>query len=141
MSNVIQFPKPAPTPGPEVAHKIDTAIKLYAASRWTRQQLMTYIANILDSYKISRMQVRNYSVRKVEPVDFGFTYPVVMIEANEKIYTQCPVCDSRESLYVSGESPVIEVWCADCGCIYRKESTDEKTCKSSRSVDMDRGNN
>lgn len=120
-------------PGPEVREEIHAAIGRYAAidwdpgatvndltNMWNRQDMMTLISDILDSYSITRLHVRNYEVRKVRPA-FNFKYPVIIIEAPDGSYKNCPVCNSEDDRYLSGEAPVIKTWCMQCSCIYRKE--------------------
>ena len=107
-------------PGPEARDKLDTAIQLYAQGKWHRQRMMTFIAMVLEGYKVTRLAVRNYTVRRVEPVELDFPYPVVLIEADREVHKACPACRSDDWRYLAGEAPVAKAWCMSCGCIYRR---------------------
>jgi hypothetical protein len=133
MSTILTFP------GPEAREKVDTAVHLYAVGKWTRQRMMTFIAMVLDSYKVSRLAVRNYTVRRVEPVELDFPYPVVLIEAGREAHKTCPACSSDEWRYLAGEAPTVKAWCLDCGCIYRRGvSRNAETDKGGNGLDMGR---
>jgi len=57
MSKIYSFPDQS------VRSFIHNAIKLYATGRWSRQQMVSEVFNTLNQYKVSRLNVGDYSVR------------------------------------------------------------------------------
>lgn len=126
MSKVIPFP------GPGDRAFIHDAIQLYAKGKWTRQKMMTAVEKALKLYEVTKLSVKNYTVKLDAPVVTSIgTFSVVIIEAKKGIFKQCPACGHTGSRYISGEAPVITVWCMRCSGIYRKEVPHEKVGKSS----------
>lgn len=129
--------KTIPFPGPADRSFIHNSIQLYAKGRWTRQQMMTAVAKALNLFGVKKLPVNNYTVKLDVSVATSIgTFSAVTIEAPKGTYKHCPACTHNGRRYISGEAPVITVWCMNCSCIYRKEVKHEKTCKGSRSMDL-----
>lgn len=117
---IYQFPTPTDR------QRCHTALQLYAAGRWTRQQMMTHIVGVMDKYRISTLRVGNFSVRKADPVVTSTgSWPVVVVIADKQAYDRCPVCEDKQFDYLAGEAPELTVFCRGCGSIYRKVVKDE----------------
>ncbi|SHH43573.1 hypothetical protein [Desulforamulus hydrothermalis] len=109
-----------PFPNQSVRALVHSVIQMYAAGKWTRQQMMSQVHDTLRQYGISRLNINNYNVRIVEPViTSAGVFPVVIIEGGEvSASIGCPACHSREAGYLAGDSTVT-VMCRSCGCIYQ----------------------
>lgn len=109
-----------PFPNQSVRALIHTTIKLWAAGKWSRQQMMSQVSDTMGSYGCSKLAINNYTVRVDTPVITNIgKFPVVTIEAKGVTNgSTCPVCRSKEYGYLAGEN-VITAMCLDCGCIYR----------------------
>lgn len=114
MATVHQFPNQA------ARALIHSVIQLYAAGKWTRQQMMSQVHDTLKQYNITELNINNYTVKIDAPVITGLgEFPVVIIKAREVSRDiGCPACYSREAGYLAGDA-VITVMCRDCGCIYQ----------------------
>lgn len=128
--------KPFPTPDDRV--QCHTALQLYAQGKWDRQEMMSFIADVMDKYGISQLRVNNFSIRKTDPIITSTgSWPVVIVIADKQSYGTCPVCGQAEFGYLAGQAPEVTAMCRGCGSIYRREVVeDERTEKGSRSVDM-----
>lgn len=117
-----------PFPNQSVRALIHTVIQLYAAGKWTRQQMMSQVHDTLRQYGVTKLTVNNYTVRVVEPViTKAGTFPVVLIEGGEvSASIGCPACHSREAGYMAGDA-VVTVMCQDCGCIYSFHARKEES--------------
>jgi len=104
----------------------------YARGTITRQEMMSWVAGILDSYGVTKMYLDGYRVRKLDSiVTRRGVFPVVVVEATRTVKDgRCPACGSCHDRYLAGEAPEITVWCMSCECIYQKEVPHEATGKS-----------
>ena len=115
-----------PFPNQSTKALIHTIIKLYAAGKWSRQQMMSQVHDTMQQYGITKLNIDNYSVKVDAPVITSVgEFSVVIIEAREVSQgIGCPVCHSREAGYLAGDN-LVTVMCQDCGCIYQFRHREE----------------
>ena len=93
--------------------------------------MMSHVSNILDKYRVSRMAVNNYTVKKARPIETVLgIWPLVLIEPDRKPHRACPVCRENEWGYLAGEAPAVTAFCRGCGAIYERVMQSEKIGKS-----------
>ncbi len=99
---------------------IHSVIQLYAAGKWTRQQMMDRIHQTMKQYGCTTLHFENFTVRITEPVVTSMGQFNVAIIESHSISSRlgCPVCYSAEAGYLAGDK-VITAACRDCGCIYK----------------------
>ncbi|MFZ5688630.1 MAG: hypothetical protein ACOY9Y_10745 [Bacillota bacterium] len=123
MAKVYQFPNQS------TRALIHTVIQLYAAGKWTRQQMMSQVHDTLKSYGITRLDIDNYTVRVAEPVVTSIgKFPVIIIEAKQISESlNCPACrNARDAGYLTGDA-IVTVMCRRCGCIYSFHARKEES--------------
>lgn len=99
---------------------VELYISAYARDKINRQEMMSWVAGILDTCGVTKLNLDGYRVRKAGSITTRKgTFPVVLIEATRTTTeTICPVCGSCLGRYIAGEAPRITMWCRDCGSIY-----------------------
>ncbi|HZK52629.1 MAG TPA: hypothetical protein VFC84_00275 [Desulfosporosinus sp.] len=102
---------------------IHNLINHYAHGKCSRNDLMRWIANIIEKYGIQRMPIFGYSVRILQ---YYKDLPIISIEG-AKVVDTCPGCSAgtnharylrteKEDLH--GTHDIVSVTCLECGCVY-----------------------
>jgi len=107
----------------EDRQNIHNIINHYAHGKCGRNDLMRWVAHIIEKYNIKRMPVFDYSVRVLT---YYGDLPIISIEGAE-ITDSCPGCGAgtniarylrteKEDLH--GSHDTVSVTCLECGCVY-----------------------
>jgi hypothetical protein len=102
---------------------VHNLINHYAHGKCSRNDLMRWIAHIIEKYNIKHMPIFNYSVRILT---YYKDLPIISIEGAE-VSNTCPGCGAgtsgarylrteKEDLH--GGHDTASVTCIDCGCVY-----------------------
>lgn len=116
-------------PTTEDRTNIHNLIGTYAQGKITRNDLMRWIAQIINKYpNISRMPVNSYTVRILS---YYKDLPIISIEGAE-LSDSCPTCGAgtKDARYLRTEKEnlgldydLVSVTCLECGCVYTVKGT------------------
>lgn len=101
---------------------IHNLINLYTKGKCSRNDMMRWIAHIIEQYGVTRIPVFGYSVRILQYYD---DLPIISIEGAQ-FSDECPTCKSEtETRYLRTEEEnhdkdydIIIVNCLTCGCMF-----------------------
>ena len=102
---------------------VHNLINHYAHGKCSRDDLMKWVANIIEKYKIKRMPIFGYSVRILT---YYGDLPIISIESAE-VSDTCPGCGAGIGVarYLRTEQEnhnedydVASFTCLGCGCVY-----------------------
>lgn len=111
---------------------VHNLINHYAHGKCSRDDLMRWVDNIIEKYKIKRMPIFGYSARILT---YYKDLPIISIEG-AKITDTCPGCGAgtnvarylrteKENLHEGHD--IVSVACLECGCVYMAEAPNGRT--------------
>jgi hypothetical protein len=101
---------------------VHNLINDYAHGKCSRNDLMRWVANIIEKYNIKRMPIFNYSVRILT---YYGDLPIISIEG--PLSDHCPTCGAgigatqylrTEQENLSEDYDIASFTCLECGCVY-----------------------
>lgn len=124
MPNMTHMPTTFQFPSLENRTNVHNLIAMYAKGNISRNDLMLWIAQIINKYpNIQRMPINGYSVRILS---YYKDLPIISIEGAQ-LSEQCPCCGagSNDAKYLRTEQENFDrdydlesVTCLECGCVY-----------------------
>lgn len=110
-------------PTPEDRQHVHNLIGHYAHGKCSRNDLMRWVAKIIEKYNLTHMPIFGYSVRVLT---YYKDLPIISIES-ANVSDTCRGCDSgtaharylrteKEDLH--GSHDIVSVTCLECGCVY-----------------------
>lgn len=102
---------------------IHNLINHYAHGKCSRDDLMRWVANIIEKYNLKRMPIFGYSVRILT---YYKDLPIISIEGAE-VSDTCPGCGAGSNVarYLRTEQEnlqedydIASFTCLECGCVY-----------------------
>lgn len=122
-------------PTPEDREHIHNLINLYAHGKCSRNDLMRWVANIIEKYNLTHMPIFGYSVRILT---YYKDLPIISIEG-AKVVDACPGCGAGTSLArylrtekenLHGDRDIVSVTCLECGCVYMVSASNGRESKA-----------
>lgn len=111
-------------PSIEDRTNIHNLIGMYAQSKISRNDMMHWIAQIINKYpNIQRIPVNGYSVRIIS---YYKDLPIISVEGAQ-LAKKCPCCgaETKDARYLRTEKEnlgfdydLVSVTCLECGCVY-----------------------
>jgi len=99
--------------------RIHDLVRLNAYGKLSRVHMDEVISQILYNYKLSKIHMDGYTVRRGEPIQTPIgEWPVVHIEAHRTADgPNCPECGGKPG-YLEGDK-VIVAGCRNCGVVFK----------------------
>lgn len=109
-------------PSLEDSQKVHDLINLYTKGKISRNDMMRWVAQIIEQYGITRIPVFGYNVRILQ---YYGDLPIISIEGTQ-FSDDCPVCKKEtETRYLRTQEEnfdkdydIAVVNCLECGCIF-----------------------
>jgi len=106
--------------------RIHDLIRLNAYGKLSRVHMDEVITQILYNYKLSKIYMDGYTVRRGEPIQTPIgEWPVVYIETQRVAPSpNCPACGGRPE-YLDADV-LITAACLNCGIVYKYKDVEEE---------------
>lgn len=112
---------------------VHNLIHLQAHNKCSRDDMMKWITNIVEKYRINRMPIFNYSVQIIRSK--YYSQPIINI-IGAQMSDDCPTCEKSpdefgrilrvDKVNHDLDYDIVNVTCLNCGCVYATKGANHR---------------